>query len=237
MKNNILTYFAAFAVLLCITANLSSCKKDDYYVDGGKAEAKFNGSILQYLESKPTEFDSVVQVIKLAGMEDVFSKENITFFAPNDRFIKQTIQLINPDLRFRYLDTIKTLSDIKPEIWRKYLMRYVFKGSYLLADYPQIDLQLKNLFPGQNYLSYNEYVFNIGLIYNDANGITYIGYRELAFHYIPDVSTPNDNWVRGEVSSTDIQPSNGVVHTLAYSGFNPFGFSLGDFYQDVALSQ
>ena len=238
MKNYILKYFSgSFLMITCLVIlGLSSCNKDDYYTDGGKADPKFNGSILKYLESKPGDFDTVAQVIKIAGLESMFTTEDITFFAPNDRFIKETIRRLNPDLRFRFLDTIKTLTDIKPAIWQKYLLRYVFKGKYKLADFPQIDFDLMNTFPGQNYFSYNNTVFNIGVIYNSANGVKYIGYRELSFHFIPDISKPLEGWRRAFVSSSDIQPNNGVVHALAYNG-GDFGFAYYDFYQDVLLSK
>ena len=237
MRNYLLKYLnKSLFIITCLIIGLSSCNKDDYYRDGGKADPKFNGNVLQFLESKPAEFDTIAQVIKIAGLEGVFTNEEITFFAPNDKFIKQAIKRLNPDLHSRFLDTIKTLTDIKPAIWQKYLLRYVFKGKYKLADYPQIDFDLMNTFPGENYFSYNSTVFNIGVIYNSANGVKYIGYRELAFDFIPDISKPMDNWSRAYVSSTDIQPNNGVVHALAFNGVD-FGFSYYDFFQDVVLSK
>lgn len=238
MKDYLLKHIGnpVFIITCLIVIGLSSCNKDDYYTDGGKADPKFNGNVLNYLESKPVDFDTIAQVIKIAGLESTFANEEITFFAPNDRFIKQVIRRLNPDLRARYLDTIKTLTDIRPVIWEKYLMRYVFKGKYKLADFPQIDFELLNTFPGQNYFSYNSTVFNIGVIYNSANGVKYIGYRELAFNFIPDISKPMEGWNRAYVSSSDIQPNNGVVHALAYTGVD-FGFNYSDFFQDVVLSK
>ncbi len=236
MKNYMLKYLNASLLILCVVFCLSSCGKDDYYIDGGKAQAKFNGDMLQYLESKPKDFDTIAQIIKIAGLEDVFKKETITFFAPNDLFIKATIKQLNDDLNHRFIDTVKVLTDIKPEVWKKYLLMYVFKGANKMADYPQIDLELLNTFPGQNYFSYNNTVFNIGVIYNSANGVKYFGSREMAFHYIPDISKPKDNWIRAFISSSDIQPNNGVVHALAFNGVQ-FGFRYEDFFQDVLLSK
>src|SRR5690606_40507426 len=97
----------------------SSCNKDDYYEDGGLANAEFNGTILEYLESKPVLFDSLVQVIKLAGLENEFKTKEFTFFAPSDPDIKQLIGTIrtgnslNTYLYNRGLDTIQKLSDIE----------------------------------------------------------------------------------------------------------------------------
>lgn len=68
-----------FTFIACITFILTGCKKFEHYEDTGITNAKFDGSIMQYLDSKPFQFDTLSQVIRLAGMEEVFSKEEITF--------------------------------------------------------------------------------------------------------------------------------------------------------------
>ena len=222
-----------FAILLTFTA----CERDEYYQDGGKAVAKFNGDMLQYLESKPVPFDTIAQLVKLAGLEETFKNETFTFFAPSDEYIKQTIGTIHTDGLNRRLynldkDTVINLSDIHPLIWRKYLQRYMFKDANLLKDYPQIDFGQKLMFPGQLYYAYDKSVFNIGVEFGDANGIKYIGYRSILISYIPDISRPDDNWRTTRVSSSDIQPKNGVVHTLQWDGGN-FGFIREEFFDEV----
>ena len=220
-------------LMLCSFAVLvAACKKDDYYVDGGLANAQFDGTILDYLDANPVHFDSVAQVIRLAGLEDVFNNDTLTFFAPNDRNIRELIGDyrrggVNTELYRLNRDTIKQLSDVDPLIWRKYLMRYMFHGKNKLADYPQIDLNVMDAFPGQNYYSYDNSVCNIGVIFHDAIGngsvLKYAGYRQLAISYIPNVSFPFNNWRTVRVISSDIQPTNGVVHALAYLS-SSFGF-------------
>ncbi|NII85017.1 MULTISPECIES: hypothetical protein [unclassified Pedobacter] len=225
---------------------LNACKRDEYYIDGGRANPDYQGSMLQYLKDKKVPFDTVAQVVKLAGMEEQFSKENFTFFAFDDDVIKRTIGDIhtndrNKNPRLLSLnqmlyeagkDTVKTLDQINPLIWRKYLQRYMFKGVNALKDYPQIDMDLKSIYPGALHYDYNNDVSNIGVVYNSANGIKYIGYRQLVFSYIPDISKPNDNWYISYVASSDIKPTNGMVHTLRYQGAY-LGFSLYEFFNDV----
>ncbi|WP_326328587.1 hypothetical protein [Parapedobacter sp. 10938] len=210
----------------------TACKKDDYYIDGGRAIATFDGTILEYLEAHPVHFDSLAQVIRLAGLEDVFNNDTLTFFAPNDRNIRELIGDyrrggVNTELYRLNRDTIQQLSDIDPLIWRKYLLRYMFHGKNMLADYPQVDFSVLNAFPGQNYYSYDNTVCNIGVEFHDAdaNGsvLKYGGYRQLAISYIPNVSFPFADWQRVYVISSDIQPTNGVVHALAYLN-SRFGF-------------
>lgn len=237
-----------FGLLLLI---MSSCKRDDYYLDGGKANPVFQGNIMQYLESDP-KLDTIAQIVKLSGMEEVFANENITFFCPTDEVIRRTIGQVNTGGLNTLLfdvgkDTIKTLSDIQPEIWQKYLSRYIFKGSFLLKDYPQIDFDLKPIYPGAFYYSYNKDLANIGVVYNSANGVQYVGYRQLSFSYLPDPSDP-ENFISAAVATSDVQPSNGVVHVLALTlfdrigdlptnpGANQFGFTV-EFYNDVSLTR
>ncbi len=214
------------ALLFLSTVLFFACKKDEYYTDGGRAEAAFEGSIMDYLDAKPREFDSIAQIIRLAGLEDKFKEETFTFFAPRDENIKKLIGSftaggLNQELYYLGLDTIKVLADVDPEIWKFYLHRHIFNGKNKLADYPQIDFNLMNVYGGQNYQSQGDAVCNIGVVFNDAvssdgkSVLRYMGYRKLHISFISDLSNP-DNMKRVPVASSDIQPHNGVVHVLDY---------------------
>lgn len=225
-------------LIICIFA---ACKRDQYYTDGGKAKAKFDGNIMQYLATKPVEFDTLVQIIKLAGLEEILSKEEVTFFAVNDVNIKALIGAldrggVNRRLYNEGRDTIKVLSDVDSQIWRKYLMRYVFHGKNKLMDYPQIDFGQQQIYPGQIYYTYSNEVANIGVVYNDAGGIRYMGYRQLHISYIPDISRPTQNWRTVKVSSSDIEPNNGIVHLLQTEG-NSLGFDQGEVENEILDSK
>jgi hypothetical protein len=237
---------------VALLLQLSSCGKDDYYIDGGKAKAEFDGTVLQYLQSNP-KFDTIAQIIKLAEMEDVFTKEEITFFAPTDEVVRRTIGNmdiggLNRELFNAGKDTIRVLSDVPTEIWKRHLMKYMLKGKYLLKDFPQLDFDLRPLYPGSYYFGYNDDLFNIGVVYNSSNGVKYAGYRQLSISYVPDPSNPN-SYIVAAVASSDIQPTNGVVHALAIhigndnigatpisSASNVFGLG-SDFNKDVVLEK
>lgn len=233
----------ACAALLLV---LNACKRDEYYIDGGKAKAEFDGNMMQYLQAKKIPFDTVAQIVKLAGMEQQFSSENFTFFAFDDDVVRKTIGNIHTNEKDRNpkfeslnqllyeagRDTVKTLDQISPAIWRKYLQRYMFKGVNMLKDYPQIDLNLRSIYPGALHYDYNNDVANIGVVFYDANGIKYIGYRQLVLSHIPDVSKPSDSWYSSYVASSDIKPTNGMVHSLRYQGAY-LGFNLDEFFNDV----
>lgn len=221
-------------VLLTFTA----CKRDNYYKDGGLAEANFKGNMVQYLEANPVPFDTIAQIVKLAGLTDMFSKDSITFFAPDDQVIYRTIGTaftngsLNNFLYFQGRDTVRELSDIDSAIWRKYILQYVFKGVNRLKDYPQIDFDLVNIYPGGLYYSLAGNVMKIGVQFGDVNGIKYMGYRQLMLTFIEDISTPDEGWITNKISSSDIKPTNGIVHALLPSG-QYLGFDRYNFYTEV----
>jgi len=234
--------FLHIVIIFFVTA----CNKDEYYIDGGLANPYFDGTMLEYLDSKPMEFDSVAQIIRLAGLEETFNTEEFTFFCPRDRDIKDLISDYrhggaNGALYQLNRDTIKTLSDVDPLIWRKYILRYMFKGKNLLADYPQIDFDVLNVYPGQNYYAYDNSISRIGVFFNDATSsdgkstLKYMGYRQLYICYILNPSSP-DAWIQCKVSSSDIQPNNGVVHALDYTS-SSFGFNPSEVINDIIESK
>lgn len=242
MSSNNIKRYAKIAILyLGVAAGLASCAKDDYYRDGGLADPNFEGSMLEYLESKPVEFDTIAQLVKLAGLDELLQTGDVTFFAPSDSEVKDLIGYVgrgglNDTLYTLRKDTIKVLADVDSLIWKKYLERHLFRGSNFLADYPQIDHGLKQIYPGENYYSLNNTVLNIGVVYHDVNDVKYAGYRQLSISYIPDVSRPNDGWFTTMISSSDIKPINGVVHTLSKENAR-FGFDPEEFIDDVAASK
>lgn len=236
MKNS--TIKTCVLLGLGLVLSFSACKRDEYYIDGGKANPNFDGTMLEYLQSKPVPFDTIAQIVKLAGLEDMFNKEDMTFFAPTDYEVKQLIGVatrgtgLNGSLYIMGKDTVKTLADIDGFIWAKYLKRHLFKGVKKLADYPQYDPNLEAVYPGQNYYSYGNTLARIGVIYGDVNGVKYIGYRQLSISYIPDASRPDQNFFRNDISSSDIKPKNGVVHSLELTGIS-FGLSPFDIINEI----
>lgn len=219
-----------FLFILLATA----CKKDDYYLDTGTIDPHYKGTILDYLKEKPFYFDTLVSVIKLAGMEEVFTKDTVTFFAPTDHSIQNTVMILNVNLYALGKDTIKTLGEVPPEVWKKYLSFYLFKGINELKDYPQIDFELLRTYPGQNYVSYNNRVMNIGVVYNSANDVKYVGYRQLYLTYIEKPAQIMKSYQNAPVASSNIKPLNGVIHVLSDQHFF-FGFSPFDFVNDYQI--
>lgn len=222
-----------FAACITMVVMLAGCKKD-YYKDTGLHTGEFNGSVYDYLQSKPEYFDSVLQVIKLAGMEDAFKSEDITFFAPADSSINKSIQYMNQIQGLLGRQQVTRLDQIKPEVWRHQLSLYLFKGKKSMNDYRQIDPQNLSAYPGQIYASYDGSLMNIGVIYNDEGGVKYVGYRQLMISYIPSKSAPRDyaSWFSAIVASVNVAPKNGYVHVLRYPN-HYFGFQPEQFMEDA----
>lgn len=224
-----LKYIKTIAILIALSGSiLVSCQKDDYFIDTGLHDPKYDGTILDYLKAKPVLFDSLVLAINAAQMQDVFEKENITFFAPPSAVIYKAIKNLNTELRFSGKDTVAKLEQIKPQVWKEMLSMYVFKGSYRLKDIPQIDTAAINAFPGQGYTSYGGRAMNLGVLYNDAGGVKYVGYRQLFISYIPDYSNPKLGLINAPIATSDIQPTNGVLHVIRFHkhdlGFDNYRF-------------
>lgn len=227
------------AIALMAMVMAIGCKKD-YYTDTGTHSGDFDGTVMEYLQSKPAYFDSLNKVIHLAGMEDVFKNQEITFFAPADSSISRTIDLLNFQLQNLGRPPVTRLEQIKPEVWRNQLSRYIFKGKKAMNDYRQIDPENLSAYPGQIYASYDGLLMNIGVIYNNAGGdngeggVQYAGYRQLMLSYIPSASAPRDfaSWWSVRVASVNVAPTNGYVHVLGYS-FHFFGFDPTQFVEEA----
>jgi hypothetical protein len=219
-------------VLMGLLLLVCACKKDQYYKDSGSHDPRFKGSTIAYLDSNPFYYDTIAAVVRLAGMEEVFKSDTITFFAPPDNSVRNIMRELNYQLFRSGYDTLKVLGDIPAAVWAKYLSLYTFHGANQLKDYPQIDYNLVNVYPGQGYLSWGGEPMNIGVIYNDDNGVKYVGYRQLSIAYIPDPARPLWNWYVERVASSNILTDNGVVHTLNNNHYF-FGFTISRLIADV----
>ncbi len=228
MKKYALPLMAGFAVVVML---LTACKKD-YYQDTGHANGKFNGTVLQYLQAKPEYFSDLLKVIKLAGMEDIFQKENITFFAPANPCFDTTLKYVNAQLFLMGKDTIKTLEQVPPVIWREMLGRYIFKGKLMLNDIPQVDFTNFKTYNGVYTRTYDGQTMHLGVVYNSEGGAQYVGYRQLHISYDPSPAQTSPPPYRAPVASVNIEPTNGVVHALAFTR-HPFGFSWFEFLSRI----
>lgn len=212
----------------------ASCQNKDYLDDGGTADPYYNGTVMHFLESRPDLFKDLVDVIHHAEMENVFERDEITFFAPTDWSIRRSMEGLNHywyNLQGR--DSVSQITQVKPEVWRELLSLYIIEDRYVAKDIPQLDTVAMDAFPGQAFVSYNERPMNMGVVYHDANGIKYAGYRQLLYSYVNDFV--NNDLTNAYVATSDIQPINGVVHVLRFIGHD-FGFNQSMFINEAVAA-
>lgn len=226
MIKRIYTFAMLGIALLFMAINWSSCQ-GDYLKDGGIVNPYYDGTVMQYLESRPDLFADLVGVIKNTQWESVLSdpKEEITFFAPTDFSIERSVDLLNKYLyEYRGMEKITSLDQVKREVWEDMISMYVIKGKYRLNDIAQIDTTALSTYPGQTNQTYNKnYKMTMGVCYGDANGIKYAGYRQIMYAY-PE----GGESVYAYVSSCNIEPANGIIHVLRLDHY--LGFMRSMFY-------
>ncbi|MDH5828163.1 fasciclin domain-containing protein [Sphingobacterium faecium] len=232
MKNLLKNSVFLLVMLLIFTA----CKKEDY-MDTGVHNPNYNGTVWQFLESRPDLFDTLTVALKIAKLDDVLKNEEVTFFAPPDPSILKSVWLLNEALFRSGQDSITSLDQIKPEIWRKYLSQYIMKGKYVAKDFTQLDTLKLDSYPGGVFKTIDGKDMNIGVFYNDVKSsdkqvIKYAGYRQLYLNYpyaIPGLEEFLLPFVTAPVATSDIQPTNGVLHVLQFSkhalGFRSYLFA------------
>ena len=222
--------FNSFIALLIIM-NFSSCEKSQY-IDTGVFKNDFKGTNFDYLKSRPELFDSLCTIIEVAGLKEEINKQGRTFFTPPNQSIMKSVRRLNERLELEGMDTIKSLRQIKPQVWSEFLKMYIFTGIKYRDDYPQLDTNRFDVFPGQGYISIGNNNMNIGVIYNDVKTknsegqeqvVQYAGYRQLYISSV-DVTDFFGQMINTPVSTSNIKTSNGVLHSLNFSK-HTFGFS------------
>jgi hypothetical protein len=206
----------AAAVYLLLAA--TGCKKtDDTYKNFINTAGTFNGNALQYLQSQPGLYDSMLLVIKrLGGIADTISNKNITLFAVNNRSFSIALDNINQARR----DAIPakpqvSFSSMDSAILDTFFCRYILKERVSSAD-------IQPLTDGKLFVStrYN-YNMQLQLQRTNASGYEDGGPSTIIFSD-PKNSVFVRNWIRVPTITVDIKTTNATVHLL--SPGHDFGF-------------
>jgi hypothetical protein len=182
-------------VLLTVVA----CSTDWNFEDTGRARERFDGSMYAYLKSNSYDWDSVRLMIERAGLVEAFDGgETFTFFGPTNHSIRRWM---NETGR-------AAVREIPAEECRERVMAYLLDGKLLRDDIPEGEL-LDAAWQGGK-----EYAFR--------SGRRVMLYRVLgSYEGIPKAGAAvihlQAGGVTTTVASSNIQPANGVVHSLDYN--------------------
>lgn len=220
MKKTFLTSFGPLitAVAICFLLAATSCKKtDDTFKNYTNTAGTFNGNALQYLQSQPGLYDSMLLVInRLGGIADTISNKPVTIFAINNRSFSIALENINQARR----DAIPSkpavsFSSMDSAILDTFFCRYILKERVSSAD-------IQSLTDGRLFVStrYN-YNMQLQLQRTNASGYENGGPSTIIFSD-PKNSVFVRNWIRVPTITVDIRTSNATVHLL--SPGHDFGF-------------
>lgn len=121
-------------ITLCLI--ITSCNKDDYQIDTGKAKGIHDCNIWEFMQQQKGTFDSAVLVIQKAGLTDLFTGQseykNITVFAFSNYAVMNFL--------FETVDTDKnqlyhSVSEIPAELCKRFVLSHIISGRMLRTDF------------------------------------------------------------------------------------------------------
>lgn len=213
-------------IALIIMVSVSACTKaDNTWYNYKNDSGAFKGSALQYLQSQPGVYDSMILVInRLKGLADTISKEKITLFAISNRSFSLALQNINQARK----DSVPSmppvsLSTIDSATLDTFFCRYIIRGEFKTAD-------ISDFTDGVlvSSIRYN-YGMQMKLIATNASGFLDGGPKAITFSD-PKNSIFTRNWIRVNTITVDINTNNAIVHLLPPG--HDFGFG-NDFVRAV----
>lgn len=202
----------AFAALL-----VSGCS-DDYFADGGlppENAGVFEGSTLEYLESQPGAFDTLVTLIKLCGLENAVNQEGSTFLAPKNYSIHNYFKLL-----FAELDAWPaSLSDINVDDLSE-IEQHI--KNYIIPDRKIVRSDLQTSYSYMPTYGGGKARFN--LVREDYLGNVNMGAQAIMFSLNMAEEGQKEQYQSVRVVVSDLQSANGVIQVLD-SDTHIFGFN------------
>ena len=218
--------FLLLAAAVVTIAGATGCKKtDDYYKNYTTSAGNFQGNALQYLQSQPGVYDSMLLAInRVTGLADSLKTESVTLFAVSNRSFTLALQNIN-QARLDSIPSIPpvSISTIDSATLDTFLCRYVLRG-HATSD------SLENFTDGRFFPSIR-YGYNMQMQYSktNASGFKNGGPKAIIFSD-PKNSIFTRYWIRVNTITVDIKTTNAIIHLLPPG--HDFGFG-DDFIRRV----
>lgn len=186
----------------------TSCTKNEFQKTG-TSNGRFEGTMLEYMRAHGYDWDSTVIMVEHAGLESLFEgDEKITFFGPTNFSI----------LRYMLENDIERVRDMDADFCRKTLLRHVMKGKMMRTDFKHGIKATGSELIGEGGDTYTLMGGNVIWAYTFKDAYNDVPEMGPLLLYITSI----DAHKRIEIASGDIEPDNGVVHSLAYN------FTLGE---------
>ncbi|MEL4308645.1 hypothetical protein [Joostella sp. CR20] len=186
-------------LFITITACFISCTKDNT-IDSGVADGVLpDKTIYEYLLTDDYNWELTVEMIDHAGLTPLFNGEDANY--DKIMFMGITSHSIR---RWLYSQNLETIAETDPEVCKEILLNHVFTDVLLRDEIPSRQdggIFITSIGAAEIQLFTEEEidpVYGVGPVYvkfNSADGTT-----------IRDA----------QIASADIQPSNGVVHSMHY---------------------
>lgn len=189
-------------------------------IDTGIAQKKYPGNMYEYFHSDSYNWDSLLLLIDYTGLKEYFTGEKegyetITFFGPTNHSIRRWMYSFDipgggPFPPVELYRSMKELVDGEGvETCREIILQHVVKGKYEVKDIPR----------GTSGDPAS------GIIFTPAAGFDFrvYSFRE-TYDDMPEsgavvlyLGTGEDYKTTLDIASTDIEPTNGIVHSMSYS--------------------
>lgn len=202
-----ITKGAIVVMVLC----LCSCTKYNY-INGGTANGIHDCTMWEYFHTNSYDWDSTVVMIEHAGLKSLFDGtgeyKQITFFGLTSNSI----------LRYMLENNYERVTDIPVGKCQDIIQKLVAPKRIMLNDVPRGNRIQSGGGIESAFVEYD------GLVFDCIRGSLFLWTQRMAYNDIEDtgeialyIASRNQDRTRNErVASTDIQTTNGVVHSLNY---------------------
>ena len=202
-----ITKGAIVVMVLC----LCSCTKYNY-INGGTANGIHDCTMWEYFHTNSYDWDSTVVMIEHAGLKSLFDGtgeyKQITFFGLTSNSI----------LRYMLVNNYERVTDIPVGKCQDIIQKLVAPKRIMLNDVPRGNRIQSGGGIESAFVEYD------GLVFDCIRGSLFLWTQRMAYNDIEDtgeialyIASRNQDGTRNErVASTDIQTTNGVVHSLNY---------------------
>ena len=202
-----ITKGAIVVMVLCFF----SCTKYNY-INGGTANGIHDCTMWEYFHTNSYDWDSTVVMIEHAGLKSLFDGtgeyKQITFFGLTSNSI----------LRYMLENNYERVTDIPVGKCQDIIQKLVAPKRIMLNDVPRGNRIQSGGGIESAFVEYD------GLVFDCIRGSLFLWTQRMAYNDIEDtgeialyIASRNQDGTRNErVASTDIQTTNGVVHSLNY---------------------